>query len=292
MNVPVGVGFVEIADRVWVSRYDWFDQNIAVVGGSRGLAVIDTRASAPAARECISDLRRSLNAEVVALINTHEHFDHVLGNATFRDTWPQAELIAHEHAARRTVPATEEIWEAYHQSPDERGADEVLATKPLTAESTFSMARVLDLGDRVIELVHPGRGHTGGDIVAWVPDVKVLAAGDLVEESPERGNAPGFGPESHPLEWPSTLEFVLSMVTPEVCVIPGHGALVDREYVERQADDISIIAETIKGLAEQGIPLNEALAAGQWPYPSHLLKAAVTSGYRDLPASSRRLPLV
>ena len=58
-----------------------------------------------------------------------------------------------------------------------------MATEIVAAGPTFSSAPVIDLGDRMVELVHPGRGHTGGDLVVRVPDADVLLAGDLVEES-------------------------------------------------------------------------------------------------------------
>ena len=37
--------FVEVADRVWVARYEWFDVNVSVVAGTAGLLVVDTSAS-------------------------------------------------------------------------------------------------------------------------------------------------------------------------------------------------------------------------------------------------------
>src|SRR3954451_10241323 len=44
------VSFAEVADRVWVARYDQFDVNVPLVAGDRGLLVVDTHASAAAAR--------------------------------------------------------------------------------------------------------------------------------------------------------------------------------------------------------------------------------------------------
>jgi hypothetical protein len=35
----------EVADRVWVRRYESLDQTIGAIGGDAGLAVIDTRAN-------------------------------------------------------------------------------------------------------------------------------------------------------------------------------------------------------------------------------------------------------
>ena len=37
---------MEVADRVWVARYEWYDVNITLVGGSAGLLVVDTHGSA------------------------------------------------------------------------------------------------------------------------------------------------------------------------------------------------------------------------------------------------------
>jgi hypothetical protein len=52
----------------------------------------------------------------------------------------------------------------------------------------------VDLGDRAVEVLHPGRGHTAGDAVVRVPDSDVLFAGDLVEESALRGAVPASAP--------------------------------------------------------------------------------------------------
>ena len=69
------------------------------------------------------------------------------------------------------------------RSPTTRTPTRSATTEIVPADHTFSSAVALDLGDRAVELVHPGRGHTGGDLVVRVPDVDVVLAGDLVEES-------------------------------------------------------------------------------------------------------------
>jgi hypothetical protein len=40
-------------------------------------------------------------------------------------------------------------------------------------------------------------------------------------------------------------------------VVPGHGAPVDRGFVERQRDDLGVVAETIRYHAERGVPVGE-----------------------------------
>ncbi len=277
--------FTEVADRVWVARHAWFDVNVSVVGGARGLVVVDTHASEVAARDVLDDVRRLGAGEVVAVVNTHEHFDHTFGNAVFRDAWPGLPIHAHEAAAARTVAAGERIKAEYADSDDEHAA-EVLATRILPADQTFSSAQVLDLGDRSLELVHPGPAHSPGGLVLRVPDADVVLAGDLVEESAP----PAYGVDCHPLEWPRALDLVLQLIGESTVVVPGHGAPVDRGFVFDQRSEIGMVARTIGDLAARGVPVSQALDAAEWPFPKEGLRHAVTRGYEQLPRGARQLP--
>jgi glyoxylase-like metal-dependent hydrolase (beta-lactamase superfamily II) len=272
------VAFVEVADRVWVARYEWLDVNVTLVGGDRGLLVVDTHASAVAAQEVVADVRRLGAGDVTGIVNTHWHFDHCFGNGTFRAAYGGLPIVAHETAA-------EELASWGQEAMREHGIEDTEIVPP---DRTFSSALVLELGDRMVELVHPGRGHTGGDLVVRVPDADVLLAGDLVEESAP----PSFGPDCWPMDWPLTLDVVLGLSTPATVVVPGHGAPVDRGFVEEQRNTIGIVAETIRDLAGRGVPLDRALGVADWPWPPEGLADAVRRGYEHLPRSQKRLPLV
>ncbi|WP_395692794.1 MBL fold metallo-hydrolase [Nocardioides sp.] len=282
------MGFTEVADRVWVARYPWFDVNVTLVGGGSGLLVVDTHASGLAAQEVVEDVRRLGAGDVVGVVNTHEHFDHTFGNATLRTAYGPVPIHAHETAAERTVAAGERVQALYAADRDDPHRDEVLATEVVPADRRFSSALALDLGGRLVELVHPGRGHTAGDLVVRVPDADVLLAGDLVEESAP----PSYGEDSWPMDWPLALDVALGLTTPASVVIPGHGAVVDRDFVEEQRNTIGIVAETIRDLAGRGVPADQALATGEWPWPAAGLAQAVRRGYEQLPRSQRRLPLI
>jgi glyoxylase-like metal-dependent hydrolase (beta-lactamase superfamily II) len=283
--------FVEVADRVWVARYEWFDVNVSVVAGTAGLIVVDTNASEAAARAVLDDLRRLSAAPVLAAVNTHVHFDHTFGNGVFQEQG--AELVAHEETAAALAGHAADIraQAAAEADEDERYA-ELVATEEVVPERTFSSALTLDLGDRVVELVHPGRGHTSGDLIARVPDADVVLAGDLVEESALRSGVPGFGDDCFPLDWPLSLDLVLNLVGPDTVVVPGHGAPVGRDFVQEQRSAIGVVAETIRDLAGRGVPLGQALDAAEWPYPREQLGSAVRRGYEHLPRAQKRLPLL
>ena len=291
-DIRHGQGFVEVGDRCWVARHEWFDVNVGVVAGERGVLVVDTHASEAAAVEVVEQVRRLDRGDVVAVVNTHEHFDHLLGNAVFRREYGGLTIVAHEEAAARAPGAVERIKDLYRTDPDEPHAADVLASEVNLPDLTFSSARVVDLGDRFVEVVHPGRGHTAGDAVVRVPDADVAFAGDLVEESAMRNAVPGFGEDCFPLEWPATLDILSGLLTEHSVVIPGHGLPVSREFVMEQRASIGIVAETIRDLARRGVAAADALAATEWPYPTEELRHAVVRGYRQLPRSGRSLPLL
>ncbi|MCX6395634.1 MAG: MBL fold metallo-hydrolase [Propionibacteriales bacterium] len=281
--------FTEIADRVWVARYPWYDVNVGLVAGEAGLVVIDTNASDSLGRETLEAVRRISSAPLVAAVNTHVHFDHTLGNGVFAGAG--AELIAHEQAAEGLVAHVADCHHGHADDPHP-SAPGMLATAAVVPTRTFSSALAVDLGDRTLELIHPGRGHTDGDIVIRVPDADVLFAGDLVEESTAQSPVPGYGDDCFPMDWPTSLDLVLSLTLPSTRIVPGHGTVVDQDFVYGQRAAIGVVAETIRDLVTRGVPREQALEAGDWPYPSENMADAVRRGYDQLPGVRRQLPLI
>lgn len=278
--------FTEVAPRVWVAHYDWMHVNITLVGGSDGLVMVDTHGSERQARIIADDLRRLGAGPLTALVNTHDHWDHWFGNDVLASEYGDLPIHATELALDRMV-------ESRDRPSDTRWAEhprgeEIMGTTLRPATHGFSSAVALDLGDRVVELIHPGRGHTAGDLVVRVPDADVLVGGDLLEES----GKPFIGDDSYPLEWPLTLDLVLGLLTPSTVVVPGHGRLVDQDFVQEQRTELGIIAETIRDLAARGVPASQALDEGEWPWDTELLTSAVRLGYEHLPRAQKRLPLV
>ena len=286
--------WTELGDRCWVRRYREWDVNVGLVVGSAGALVVDTRATTAQAVEVLAEIAELTDAPVRWVVNTHAHFDHTFGNATFTE----AATYAQENAAAALAERGPALQEHYRDNP---GPDpvfpeippellaEVAATELVAIDNTFAVAKVIDLGDRRVELLHLGNGHTDGDVLVVVPDVAVYFVGDLVEESA----APSYGDDSYPLEWPDTIDRVIGLLSATAKVVPGHGAVVDAEFVRAQAEDLGTVANTISGLHHAGTTLEQALAHTDWPWPIAHLEQAVRRGYEVLGVPRRpTLPLL
>ncbi|MCC6619144.1 MAG: MBL fold metallo-hydrolase [Chloroflexi bacterium] len=225
MTVP----WREIADRVWIRRYESLDQTIGVIGGEAGLAVIDTRATHRLADELRNEVR-ALPGTLAAVVNTHGHWDHAFGNARFFDVpiWGHVRCAA--MLRERGEAMRVECMERYPTNADDFRAVEITAPTDL-----FEDRATLELGDRRVELQFLGRGHTDNDIVVTVPGASVLFAGDLLENAP----SPWFG-DGYPQEWAITGQALLSLV--DGVVVPGHGEPFGRDFAERQVADIGELA--------------------------------------------------
>lgn len=215
----------EIGNGIYIHRFASYDLTIGLIVGADACLLVDTRDSLAHGRE-LADAVRTVTPAAWTVVNTHAHFDHYLGNGAF-------------------VPA--DIWalDRCREVIDRTGAEQLErfgdgATPLVEPNRTFAPPEhVLDIGGRRVSLRHLGRGHTDGDIVIRVDDV--VFAGDLVEE----GAPPSFD-DSFPLDWPATVEALLELVSGPV--VPGHGEVVDTEFVRDQLD----LLRTVAAVARDG----------------------------------------
>jgi glyoxylase-like metal-dependent hydrolase (beta-lactamase superfamily II) len=190
------------------------------------------------------------------VVNTHHHFDHSFGNRVF----VPAEIWGHERCATRLREDGRTAQLALAAEMPEV-APEYLETRLTPPDRTFRESVDLDLGDRPVRLSHFGRGHTDNDVVVVVPDVQVVFGGDLVEQ----GGPPSFE-DSYPLDWPGTLGRVLDVV--QGPVVPGHGEVMERSFVEAQLADLSALAELARRVRIDGGSVADALPLSPFPAPA------------------------
>ncbi len=269
--------FRPVADGVFVGRHQPLDVNVTLVLGDESALVIDTLATDAQAEALLVDVR-ALTPLPLTVLNTHFHFDHCFGNrvvaAGGRPVW------AHHHTAAE-LRDRGEVWRR-------RWIDDWSAAEPALADALTSVrihipdhlvreTATLDLGGRVVTLHHPGPGHTNGDLIAHVPDVDVMVAGDLVEE----GAAPDFT-DAYPLEWPAALAALLRLTTGSSTIVPGHGAIVDADFVVTQHADLARFEWLIRDGHAAGATIAEV--ATQAPFGERAGRVGVARGFAALDA--------
>jgi glyoxylase-like metal-dependent hydrolase (beta-lactamase superfamily II) len=232
--------WVEIADGVCARRYAELNLTVGLVVGGERCLVVDTRGDLEQGVELATAVRR-VTAVPWKLAVTHAHFDHCFGSAAFRHAARPAPIWAHRGCPPALAGSAERQraeWAAHYRSAgDEARAAALAGTVPIPPDHLVDRAAELDLGDRIVRLVHLGAGHTDHDLVVHVPDAAVVYAGDLVEQ----GAPPDFS-DARPLDWPATVERLLTELAPNT-IVPGHGDPVGPEFVAAQREGLAEVAE-------------------------------------------------
>ncbi len=259
-----GRAWLEVGDRVFARRYRFLDQQIGAILTDDGPVVIDTRSTVVHAREILADLRQITAQPVAAVINTHHHFDHSFGNHEFRP----APVWGHLRCAARIQAMVEDsaahaahVAEIEAEYPRIAGQlNDVVLHPP--DRTVGDEGADIDIGGRRIELRWLGRGHTDNDLVIRLPEAAVVFSGDLLENG-----APPWTGDGYPLDWPGTVDAILAMTAGAlpVAVVPGHGAVGDRAFVERSLADLRDVADLGRSVASGELGLEDAVARAPWP---------------------------
>jgi len=271
----MSAGWREIADRVFVRRHQSLDLNIGLVLGDDQCLVVDTRSTHEQASELI-DATREVTAVPWTVVNTHSHFDHCFGNFVFRP----ADIWGHQRCAENLV-ATGELQRGFTveralAADKPEFAAQIAAVTIVPPDQTFTDEAVLNVGGRQVTLRFLGRGHTDNDIVVEISDAAAIFVGDLVEESA----APAFD-DAFPLEWPSTAAALLPLAPGPV--VPGHGAVVDRGFVETQAGDLAQAADCARIAYAAGKSVDDSWR--ELPFPEYESRTALARAFWQLDAA-------
>jgi glyoxylase-like metal-dependent hydrolase (beta-lactamase superfamily II) len=250
--------------------------NALIVIRERDVVVVDTHQSPSAARVLIDEIRKLTPLPVRYVVNTHWHGDHVYGNQSYKEQFDNVEFVGHVNTARDVkskgaqalaqeiadLPksiADREEWVLTGRGPNGRALaeaqvaqwsrsanlrreylEELKALRLIAPDVTFE--EVLTLSDGAspsIHLLHFGPAHTAGDVAVYLPAHRILAVGDLVENS-----LPWVDENSSPAGWARALNAISEL---EVDVIvPAHGPLLrDRNLLQGQLDFMQTISDAV-----------------------------------------------
>ncbi|OMC49101.1 MBL fold metallo-hydrolase [Mycobacterium sp. IS-1264] len=212
-------------------RLKFCDVTVGLVCGRSGALLVDTGSSLTEGAAIDADIRQLAGRSVTHIVLTHKHFDHVLGSAMFAG----AEIYCAPEVVEYLSSSTDLIRaDALDHGADAREIDRAIAA--LRTPDHAVCDAVIDLGDRTVTIAYLGRGHTASDLVVMVPSAAgddgraLVFTGDLVEESAE----PAIDADSDVAAWPATLDRLLALGGPDAIYVPGHGKIVDAEFIRRQ----------------------------------------------------------
>lgn len=270
--------------------------NHVVIIDDDGVTLVDSGLTPRVARAVLAEIRRLTPKPVRHVINTHWHDDHVWGNQVFREAFPDVRIIAHPFAyavMRDSLQASLEANKATYadaltryeaalrtgrtsrgdsvtagmRSLFERQAEalrwfipEMPDMRITLPDITVDGSLVLHRPGREIRIEFLGRGNTGGDLVVFLPEERIVAGGDLIVAPIPYSFGSFLG------DWAGTLDRVIAL-EPRV-IVPGHGEPQrDVSYVRRVQGLIRHTLEQVRAAARAGTDLEQVRAAvdfGSW----------------------------
>lgn len=233
------------------------DPNSGIIVGDDGVMVVDAQATPVMALEVIERVRKITDKPIKYVLLSHYHAVRVLGASAYTD----AEILASD--ATRDL-----IVERGQQDKDSeigrfpRLFRAVESISGLTWPTiTFPLQMSVWLGKREVRIMHIGRGHTAGDVIAWVPDANVVFSGDLVEY-----HSACYCGDAHLADWPKTLDRLAQFKAN--ALVPGRGAALTtpdkvQAGIEGTRDFLATLYTSAQNSVSKGLSLKDAFAAAR-----------------------------
>jgi len=281
-----------LADGVYALTAEG-DPNVGAIEGEDFLVCFEALATPVAARRWLDRLRQHTDKPVRYLVLSHYHAVRVLGASAF----DADAIVAHENTRALVAERGLQDWASeFARMP--RLAESADSVPGLTWPTvTFADRLTIDLGGDRGDLVlqFHGRGHTEGDITAWLPKERILFAGDLVE-----AQAALYTGDAFHRDWAgSTLDRIKEVGAEQL--VGGRGAVsrgraeVDAA-VEQTRGFLQIMLREVGAVQRRGGTLKEAFEAthaalvddyGHWPIFEHCLPFDVSRLWDELAGIER-----
>jgi cyclase len=165
---------VEVADDVFAYIQpdgSWWLNNTGFVVGADTVVAVDATSTERRTRALLDAIRAVTPQPVRTLVNTHHHGDHTNGNCLFADATVIGHRRCRDSVLAQVIGGLDAVFGAVEWGELTIRAPEVVFDDVLTVYAA----------DVRVELYYIGTpAHTTNDVVAWLPEHKVLFTGDLV----------------------------------------------------------------------------------------------------------------
>ena len=228
------------------------NNNLSFIITTEGVIVINASDNALLAESLHQEIRALTDLPVRYVILENGQGHAMLGT----DYWQQqgAIVIAHEDA----VHEIEERGEGILQRMQTRNRDKAMGTRLSLPDVTFTDKKVLELGGRKIEILYLGPAHSPGDVVVWLPEDKLVIAGDMAFH---QRLLPVFE-DTDTAGWVDTWPIFEALGA--TTVIPGHGVATSMAEVRRWTlDYLTYMREEVGQILDDGGSLIDAYKIDQ-----------------------------
>ena len=242
-------GLQEIAPNVFAYLHSPVGSHICNSGfivGDEGVMVVDAMMVASMVRPYIEEIRKVTSKPIKYLVNTHHHVDHALGNQFYLP----AEVVSHRGCREALISRGVNVESLSQGWPQYR--DDWAQTRLTPASITYEDKMVVHLGDRVIELLHPGPAHTYGDTLVYLPKEKVLFTGDVAFHY-----LTPLARDGHISNWIRVGNRILKHLD-VTTLMPGHGPVTGKEVVSTTLRYLRLIKRTSRSYFQRGASVEEA----------------------------------
>jgi cyclase len=219
----------------------WGLNNCGFLVGRDAATLVDTCFTERRTRALLDTVSSTAGVPVRTLLNTHHHGDHTHGN------WlvPGATIVGHDRCRDEILGDTGATL-AFFAGVDWGHIE------PAPPFVTFDDAVRLFVDDLRVEVFHPGIGHTTNDVVAWLPQRRVLFSGDLVFN----GGTPFVVMGSVTGALASLAR--LRALEPTV-IVPGHGPVCGVDAIDAQVAYLRFVQDVARAGFDDGLsPLDAA----------------------------------
>lgn len=234
------------------------NNNLSVVIGEDGVLVVNGGDNYLLAKRLHLAIGLITDQPVKWVVNENGQGHAFLGNSYWRSQ--KVPIIAQSQAVEEIALHGEQILKRMQTRNREKAVGTLVAVPEIGFEDKY----LIDLGGMTIELVSFGPAHSAGDISVWLPEQKVLIAGDIAFHQ----RLLAIFPDTNVSSWIQSFN-KMSSLSPKH-LIPGHGIPTDIETVRSATQGYLIfLTNEVQKILDAGGDLNDAYNIDQSQY-SHL----------------------
>ncbi len=221
--------------------------NAGMFADTDSLLAIDATQGPMPARAFIAASKKATGKDFGRLVNTHHHRDHVDGNQFFKNV----EIVSHPYCrdeCLKAAPLKPKMW-VPTPGLEDRTEPRMLVSPTVTFKDDLTYY----IGGTEVQFKYAGPAHTWGDVVAYLPQHKILFAGDVAFfwVVPYANN-------SYISKWIDICDRIMGWDVD--MIVPGHGPIGGKKELAEMANYFRVLGVEARKRFDKKMPAGVAAA--------------------------------